>query len=139
MSATKLRPREASSSARRRRRRGQQPKPHGGAEFVGDSALAPAAPVSLSPVAGDVLAPSRSPDSSAPETWWESLRRAERARAGRLRPMWQMTPRQRIAAMRRGQLTYEQLAAWSSRRPEQVPLLNGEFEWIAARMPEVCE
>lgn len=139
MTATKLRPRDASSSGARRRRRGQQPKPQGRAELGGDSALAPAAPVSLSPVAGDAAAASRSPDASSPETWWESLQRAERARAARLRPMWQMTPRQRIAAMRRGELTYEQLAAWSSRRPEQIPILNGEFEWIAARMPEVCE
>jgi len=37
--------------------------------------------------------------------------------------------------MRRG----EQLAAWSARHPEQVPMLNGEFEWIAIRAPEVCE
>jgi hypothetical protein len=74
-----------------------------------------------------------------PETWWESLQRAERARAGRLRSLWQMTPEQRVAAMRRGDLTYEQLAAWSARHPEQVPTVHGEFEWIAAKLPEICE
>ena len=58
---------------------------------------------------------------TTPETWWESFQRAERARAGRLRSLWQMTPEQRVAAMRRGDLTYEQLAAWSARHPEQVP------------------
>jgi hypothetical protein len=76
---------------------------------------------------------------TAPETWWESIQRAERARAGRLRSLWQMTPEQRVAAMRRGDLTYEQLAAWSARHPEQVPTVHGEFEWIAAKLPEICE
>ena len=56
-----------------------------------------------------------------PETCWESFERAERARAGRLRSLWQMTPAQRVAAMRRGELTYEQLAAWSSRPPRPGP------------------
>ena len=74
-----------------------------------------------------------------PETWWESIARAERARAGRLRSLWQMTPAQRVAAMRRGDLSYEQLAAWSARHPEQIPMVHGEFEWIAAKLPEVCE
>jgi hypothetical protein len=46
---------------------------------------------------------------TTPETCWESLQRAERARAGRLCSVWQMTPEQRVAAMRRGDLTYEQL------------------------------
>jgi hypothetical protein len=76
---------------------------------------------------------------TTPETCWESFERAERARAGRLRSLWQMTPAQRVAAMRRGELTYEQLAAWSSRHPDQVPTLNGEFEWIVGKLPEVCE
>ena len=74
-----------------------------------------------------------------PETWWEPFLLAQRARAGRLRSLWQMTPAQRVAAMRRGDLTYEQLAAWSSRHPEQVPTLHGEFEWIVARLAEACE
>jgi hypothetical protein len=76
---------------------------------------------------------------TAPETWWESVARAERARAGRLRSLWQMTPAQRIAAMRRGDLTYEQLAAWSARHPDEIPTVHGEFEWIVAKLAEVCE
>jgi hypothetical protein len=72
-------------------------------------------------------------------TFSDQLARAERARQGRLRSLWQMTPAQRIAAMRRGELTYEQLAAWSARYPDQVPLLHGEFEWITAKTPEACE
>lgn len=74
-----------------------------------------------------------------PETWWESVARAERARVGRLRSLWQMTPAQRVAAMRRGDLTYEQLAAWSARHADEVPMVHGEFEWIVAKLAEVCE
>lgn len=49
-----------------------------------------------------------------------------------------MTVEQRIAAMRRGELTMTQLFAWASRHPEQVPLIDGEFEFIAAFTPEVA-
>ncbi len=74
-----------------------------------------------------------------PETFTDWLARAQRARAGRLRSLWQMTPAQRVAAMRRGELTYEQLAAWSARHRDEVPMTNGEFEWISASTPEACE
>jgi hypothetical protein len=60
------------------------------------------------------------------------------ARDARLRALWEMTPKQRVAAMRRGELTLEQCAAWAARHPEQMPLLNGEFEYLAALTPEVC-
>ncbi|HEY5285470.1 MAG TPA: hypothetical protein VIJ50_00010 [Solirubrobacteraceae bacterium] len=61
------------------------------------------------------------------------------ARDARLRALWQMTPAQRVAAMRRGELTLEQCSAWAARHPTQVPLLNGEFEHLAVFTPEVCE
>ena len=61
------------------------------------------------------------------------------ARDARLRALWQMTPAQRVAAMRRGELTLEQCSAWAARHPKQVPLLNGEFEYLAVFTPEVCE
>jgi hypothetical protein len=61
------------------------------------------------------------------------------SRDARRRSLWQMTVAQRIAAMRRGELSLEQCAAWAARYPEQVPLLNGEFEYLAVLMPEVCE
>ena len=60
-------------------------------------------------------------------------------RDARLRSLWQMTPAQRVAAMRRGELNLLQCAAWAARYPEQVPLINGEFEYIAVLTPEVCE
>jgi hypothetical protein len=74
-----------------------------------------------------------------PGTFMDDLLASERARNARLRRLWQMSPPQRIAAMRRGELTRDELAAWSARHPEQVPLLNGEWEWIASKMPEACE
>jgi hypothetical protein len=72
-------------------------------------------------------------------TFTEQLAAAERARHARLRRFWQMPVEQRVAAMRRGELTLEQLAAWSARHPEQVPMLRGEFEWIEINTPEACE
>ena len=62
-----------------------------------------------------------------------------RARGARLRALWRMSPRERVLAMRRGELTLEQCAAWAARYPEQVPLVNGEFEYLAAFTPEVRE
>ena len=61
----------------------------------------------------------------APGTFTDHLVAAERARNARLRRLWQMSAEQRIAAMRRGELTREQLAAWSARHPEQVPERSG--------------
>ncbi|HXD54955.1 MAG TPA: hypothetical protein VN618_09405 [Solirubrobacteraceae bacterium] len=68
----------------------------------------------------------------------ETLRALD-SRRNRLRALWQMTPAQRVTAMRRGDLSLEQCAAWAARYPEQIPLINGEFEYIAAFTPEVCK
>lgn len=73
------------------------------------------------------------------ETFSIWLARMTAERQARLKQLWAMTPSQRIAAMRAGKLTMEQCCAWAARHPEQVPLLNGEFEFIAALMPEACE
>jgi hypothetical protein len=67
----------------------------------------------------------------------EQIVTERRARQARLRSLWQLTAAERVAAMRRGELTLEQCAAWAARYPEQVPLLNGEFEYLAAFTPEV--
>lgn len=56
-----------------------------------------------------------------------------------LAPLWEMTVEQRIAAMRRGELTMTQLFRWASRYPEQVPTIDGEFEFVAAFTPEIAE
>ncbi len=62
-----------------------------------------------------------------------------KARDARLRALWQMTPAQRLAAMRRGELTLEQCSAWAARYPEQVPIVNGEFEYLVMFTPEVLD
>jgi hypothetical protein len=69
------------------------------------------------------------------DQWMQELKDRE----ARLRSLWEMTPAQRVAAMRRGELSLEQCAAWAARYPKQVPLLNGEFEFLAAHTPEVRE
>ena len=73
-----------------------------------------------------------------PDLWSFSEARLERQRE-HLAPVWAMTVEQRIAAMRRGELTMTQLTRWAARYPEQVPTINGEFEFIAALTPEIAE
>ena len=73
------------------------------------------------------------------ETFTQLLTRMGVDRDARLEALWRMTPNERIAAMRRGELSMEQCCAWASRYPRQVPLINGEWEFIAAYMPEVAE
>jgi hypothetical protein len=53
--------------------------------------------------------------------------------------LWAMTRAERVAAMWRSQLTLQELAHWSSHAPHEVPLLGGEFAWIAMRTPDWAE
>jgi hypothetical protein len=55
------------------------------------------------------------------------------------RLLWQMTPAERVTAMRPGRLTPRQLSMWASRCTREVPRLNGEFEFIARLTPEVAD
>jgi len=59
-----------------------------------------------------------------------------------------LTANQRIAAMRAGELSYRELCHWSAVAPDEAPRLltgngdlfgGGEFEWIAAFIPEIAE
>ncbi len=142
MSATK-RDRGLASPDSRRRPGAKRPKPQRVPLFDPTAGSAPGSPAGGTQRVPD---PHSAPMSETelqrdtpPETWWESIERARRARAGRLRSLWQMTAAERVAAMRRGDLTDEQLTAWGRRHPEQVPVVHGEFEWIVAKLPEVCE
>jgi hypothetical protein len=72
-------------------------------------------------------------------TFDERTIRALKDREARLERLWRMTAAQRVNAMRKGELSLEQCAAWAARYPEQMPLLNGEFEYLAAFKPEVRE
>jgi hypothetical protein len=42
----------------------------------------------------------------------------------------QMSTRQRIEASRNGGFTRHERAVWASRYPDEVPTLNGEYEWL---------
>jgi hypothetical protein len=142
MSATKP-GRGLASPDSRRRPRATRPKPQRAPLTNGDPATAPGPPAdgthrAPDPQPAHMPQPDRQRETPA-ETWWESVARAQRARDRRLRPLWQKTPVQRVAAMRRGELTYEQLAAWSARHPDEVPVVHGEFEWLLAKLPEICE
>jgi hypothetical protein len=53
--------------------------------------------------------------------------------------LWAMSRSERIEAMWRSKLTMRQLSKWSSRAPHEVPLLGGEFAWIAMHTPEWAE
>jgi hypothetical protein len=45
----------------------------------------------------------------------------------------------RLAAYRRGEFGLDTCCLWAAAYPHEVPLLNGEFEFIALTTPEVCE
>jgi hypothetical protein len=50
-----------------------------------------------------------------------------------------MTAQERVQAMRAGRLSLRLCLHWASRRPREVPLLNGEWEFIAISTPEVAD
>jgi hypothetical protein len=64
---------------------------------------------------------------------------AIKTREDEMRFLWSMTAAEREAAMWRGDLTVDQLCAWARRAPHEVPLINGEFAFIAMFTPEVAE
>jgi hypothetical protein len=45
----------------------------------------------------------------------------------------------RLAAYRRGEFNLDSCCLWAARYPREVPLLNGEFEFIARTTPEVLD
>lgn len=62
-----------------------------------------------------------------------------RSAAEEIEALWAMTPAERVTAMWRSELTWRQLSKWTSRAPHEVPMLGGEFAWIAMRTPEWAE
>lgn len=45
-----------------------------------------------------------------------------------------MASAERISASRHGGFTRHERSIWAARFPEEVPLLNGELEWIAGNL-----
>jgi hypothetical protein len=42
-----------------------------------------------------------------------------------------MTPPERLSASRHGGFSRHERSIWAAQFPEEVPLINGELEWIA--------
>ncbi len=58
-------------------------------------------------------------------------------RKEQLQQLWAMTVSERVSAMRAGALSRDQLFAWVARWPDQCPVVNGEWEFIAATMADL--
>jgi hypothetical protein len=52
---------------------------------------------------------------------------------------WRLSPAERVALMRAGQLTLKECCRWAARAPHEIPIVDGEFEFIAAFTPEARE
>jgi hypothetical protein len=48
-----------------------------------------------------------------------------------------MSVEERVRAARHGGFTAWERAIWAARFPQQVPLVNGEFEWIAFSLADL--
>jgi hypothetical protein len=64
-------------------------------------------------------------------------RSTERLIDGFLALLRRMTPEERIRASRHGGFTRWERWVWAARYPEEVPLVNDEFEWIASNMADL--
>jgi hypothetical protein len=53
----------------------------------------------------------------------------------RKRALWAMSAPERIDAMRAGRLSLRECLHWASQHPAELPLLNGEFEFLAITTP----
>jgi hypothetical protein len=50
----------------------------------------------------------------------------------RRQAFWRLSAHERVALMRAGELTIAECCRWAARAPHEVPIVNGEFEFIAA-------
>lgn len=57
----------------------------------------------------------------------------------RKRSLWAMTAAERAAAMYAGRLTMRECLHWASQTPDEVPVLQGEFAFIAITTPEIAD
>jgi hypothetical protein len=79
------------------------------------------------------------------EELFPSLPRIDRDWEERKQRLMALTAEERVVAMRAGRLSYRELCHWSAVRPDEVPRLTtgdspgGEFEWLAAFIPEIVE
>jgi hypothetical protein len=71
-------------------------------------------------------APKQAPSVNAPERLATFLAHLAR-----------MSVEERVRGARHGSFDRWERAVWAARFPEQVPLVNGEFEWIALAMADL--
>lgn len=60
-----------------------------------------------------------------------------RRRRAFLRRLARMTPEQRLKAARKGRLSRGELTLWAAHYPEEAPLVNGEYPWIALGLADL--
>jgi hypothetical protein len=53
--------------------------------------------------------------------------------------LWAMTRDERVRAMRAGKLSLRLCLHWASRAPGEVPLVNGEWAFVAAHLADVVD
>lgn len=61
---------------------------------------------------------------------------AGEAQVSFLEVLGRMSPEERLGAYRAGGFTRRECFLWGARYPEEVPLLNDEYEWIALTMAD---
>jgi hypothetical protein len=61
----------------------------------------------------------------------------EEGRTAFLARLAEMTPQQRIDGARRGDFNRAQRGLWVASYPDEVPLVNGELEWIALGLADL--
>ena len=57
----------------------------------------------------------------------------------RLEQMWAMRPAERIEAALQGRFTLGEMLRWASRRPNEVPIIDGDFFFISAYLADCFE
>ena len=78
----------------------------------------------------------RAPNSPSPSAAPIPLT-ARRRRRAFLRRLERMTPEQRLKAARKGRLSRGELSLWAAHYPEEAPLVNGEYPWIALGLADL--
>jgi hypothetical protein len=69
----------------------------------------------------------------------ERLAAQRASKRDRSKVLWEMSTEERQAAMWTGRLTWGQLFEWAKLAPREIPLIDGEFAFIAIYTPEVAE
>lgn len=57
----------------------------------------------------------------------------------RLARLWALTPAQRRHGAERGEFSLGEMLRWASRRPDEVPVVDGEWFFITAYLADVAD